>query len=127
MFFGGLGVYCALIALIPALRRLLRPLSAFLDDVAVPVSANLAYAVFLLLLAGAVASRKKAAWWLVVAYLALLVAVDVVLLTFAAWSWLPNFVLCGAGLVVLMPGRACPAARPPLPRRPAGPAVRSGG
>ncbi|MFE3588677.1 bifunctional lysylphosphatidylglycerol synthetase/lysine--tRNA ligase LysX [Streptomyces niveus] len=105
MFFGGLGVYCALIALIPALRRLLRPLSAFLDDVAVPVSANLAYAVFLLLLAGAVASRKKAAWWLVVTYLALLVAVDVVLLTFAAWSWLPNFVLCGAGLVVLILAR----------------------
>ncbi|EST32676.1 hypothetical protein M877_03705 [Streptomyces niveus NCIMB 11891] len=61
-YFGGLGVYCALIALIPALRRLSRPLSAFLDDVTVPVSANLVYAVFLLLLAGAVASRIWRCW-----------------------------------------------------------------
>ncbi|WP_405674960.1 bifunctional lysylphosphatidylglycerol synthetase/lysine--tRNA ligase LysX [Streptomyces sp. NBC_01511] len=105
VFFGGLGLYCALIALIPALRRLLRPVSSFLDDVAIPVSANLAYAVFLLLLAAAVAARKKAAWWLVVAYLALLVAVDVLLLAFAAWSWLPNFVVCGAALAVLLLAR----------------------
>ena len=40
-----------------------------LDQILVPVSANLAYAVFLFLLAGATAARKKIAWWLVVVYL----------------------------------------------------------
>jgi hypothetical protein len=41
-----------------------------------PISANLAYAVFLCLLAGATAARKKIAWWLVVVYLGLLVLAD---------------------------------------------------
>ncbi|WP_432075337.1 bifunctional lysylphosphatidylglycerol synthetase/lysine--tRNA ligase LysX [Streptomyces wuyuanensis] len=106
MFFALLGVYCAVIALIAPLRRVLSPVSAFLDLVAVPVSANLAYAVFLLLLAAAIAARKKAAWWLVVAYLSLLVLTDVLTLALLRdWSWIPNLVLCLIALGVLFAAR----------------------
>ncbi|GFH37973.1 bifunctional lysylphosphatidylglycerol synthetase/lysine--tRNA ligase LysX [Streptomyces pacificus] len=106
MFFALLGVYCAVIALIAPLRRLLSPVSAFLDLVAVPVSANLAYAVFLLLLAAAIGARKKAAWWLVVAYLTLLVLTDVLTLALLRdWSWIPGLVLCLIALGVLFAAR----------------------
>ncbi|MBW5480522.1 bifunctional lysylphosphatidylglycerol synthetase/lysine--tRNA ligase LysX [Streptomyces bambusae] len=79
-FFGALGLLCALLALSPTLRRLLRPVVRFLDLVVVPVSANLAYAVFLFLLAAALGIRKKIAWWIVVAYLALLILVDLIVM-----------------------------------------------
>ncbi|MBK3640312.1 bifunctional lysylphosphatidylglycerol synthetase/lysine--tRNA ligase LysX [Streptomyces sp. MBT33] len=105
-FFGALAVLCALLALIPPLRLLLRPVVRFLDLITVPVSANLAYAVFLLLLAGATAARKKVAWWLVVVYLGLLVvddAVDVLLGLYA--EALPSLVVCGLLLVVLIVAR----------------------
>ncbi|HET6858950.1 MAG TPA: bifunctional lysylphosphatidylglycerol synthetase/lysine--tRNA ligase LysX [Streptomyces sp.] len=106
MFFGGLGLYCAVLSLVPPLRRLLGPVTRFLDTVTVPVSVNLAYAVFLLLLAAAIAARKKAAWWLVVTYLALLLAVDVLaLLTVVEWTWVPNLVLCAAAFAVLLLAR----------------------
>ncbi|WEO93946.1 bifunctional lysylphosphatidylglycerol synthetase/lysine--tRNA ligase LysX [Streptomyces sp. FXJ1.172] len=75
-FFGALGLLCALLALIEPLRRLFRPVAEALEVLLVPISANLAYAVFLFLLAGATAARKKAAWWLVVVYLGLLVLTD---------------------------------------------------
>ncbi|MDJ0465316.1 hypothetical protein [Streptomyces sp. H27-C3] len=95
MFFGVLGLYCAVLSLIPPLRSLLGPVTRFLDTVTVPVSVNLAHAVFLLLLAAASAARKKAAWWLVVTYLALLLAVDVLALLYVVeWTWIPNLVLC---------------------------------
>ncbi|MEU9004328.1 lysine--tRNA ligase, partial [Streptomyces sp. NPDC048551] len=79
-FFGSLGLLCALLSLSPTLRGLLRPVVDFLDDFVVPVSANLAYAVFLFLLAAALGMRKKIAWWIVVTYLALLVLVDVLII-----------------------------------------------
>ncbi|WP_267241906.1 bifunctional lysylphosphatidylglycerol synthetase/lysine--tRNA ligase LysX [Streptomyces sp. PR69] len=101
-FFAALGVFCAILALIPPVRRLLRPLALFLDRVAVPVSANLAYAAFLLLLAAALGARKKAAWWLVVAYLTLLAVADVLLLALDQdWTWAPNLALCLIALAVL--------------------------
>ncbi|MFF4182439.1 bifunctional lysylphosphatidylglycerol synthetase/lysine--tRNA ligase LysX [Streptomyces sp. NPDC001691] len=105
MFFGVLGLFCGVIALIPPLRRLLYPVSWFLDRVTVPVSANLAYAVFLLLLAAAIGARKRVAWWLVVIYLGLLFLLDVLLIVVAEWMWIPNGVFCGASLVVLILAR----------------------
>ncbi|MFE4874594.1 bifunctional lysylphosphatidylglycerol synthetase/lysine--tRNA ligase LysX [Streptomyces sp. NPDC056682] len=105
MYFGALGLYCGVISIIPALRRVLFPVSWFLDRVSVPVSANLAYAVFLLLLAAAIGARKKVAWWLVVCYLGLLFLLDALLLTVADWSWISNGVFCGAALVVLILAR----------------------
>ncbi|WP_225095026.1 bifunctional lysylphosphatidylglycerol synthetase/lysine--tRNA ligase LysX [Streptomyces sp. CoH27] len=74
--FGALGLLCALVALIEPLRDLLQPVIHTLDMLLVPISANLAYAVFLFLLAGATAARKKVAWWLVVVYLGLVVLSD---------------------------------------------------
>lgn len=105
MFFACLGLYCGVIALVPALRRLLRPVSWFLDRVTVPVSANLAYAVFLLLLAAAIGARKKVAWWLVVGYLGLLFLADVLLVAVTEWMWAANGVVCGAALLVLILAR----------------------
>ena len=105
-FFGALGLLCALLSLVPPLRTLLRPLVRFLDLVIVPVSANLAYAVFLFLLAAATAARKKIAWWLVVVYLGLVVLTDVlgVLLGLYAES-VPSLVVCGLLLVLLIVAR----------------------
>ncbi|MET9973409.1 hypothetical protein ABZZ80_48170, partial [Streptomyces sp. NPDC006356] len=54
-FFGALGLLCVLLAFIPPLRTALRPVVRALDQLIVPVSANLAYAVFLFLLAAATA------------------------------------------------------------------------
>ncbi|MFE7773769.1 bifunctional lysylphosphatidylglycerol synthetase/lysine--tRNA ligase LysX [Streptomyces sp. NPDC057445] len=106
MFFALLGVFCALIALIAPLRRLLRPVAAFLDWIAVPVSANLAYAVFLLLLAAAIGARKKAAWWLVVAYLALIAFSDVLAISFERdWLWIPSLAVCLTALALLVVAR----------------------
>ncbi|MEV7868215.1 bifunctional lysylphosphatidylglycerol synthetase/lysine--tRNA ligase LysX [Streptomyces sp. NPDC088124] len=104
-FFVGLGVYCAAIALIVPLRRLLAPVTRFLDTVVVPLSDNLAYAVFLLLLAAAVGARKKVAWWLVIVYLGLLVLGDLLLVTAAAWMWLPNLLVCAVAISVLLLAR----------------------
>src|SRR5690606_19559315 len=77
VFFALLGALCVLLAVVPPLRTALRPLVDVLELLLVPVSANLAYAVFLFLLAAATAARKKIAWWLVVVYLALLLLADV--------------------------------------------------
>ncbi|UNM12699.1 bifunctional lysylphosphatidylglycerol synthetase/lysine--tRNA ligase LysX [Streptomyces formicae] len=105
-FFALLGVFCAVIALIAPLRRLLLPVALFLDRVAVPVSANLAYAVFLLLLAAAVGARKKAAWWLVVTYLALIVVTDILVIASARdWGGIPSLVVCLLALAVLVVAR----------------------
>jgi lysyl-tRNA synthetase class 2 len=105
-FFGALALLCVLLALIPPLRRLLRPVVHALDVVIVPVSANLAYAVFLFLLAGATAARKKVAWWLVVVYLGLLVLVDIlgVVAGYYADS-LPSLIVCGLALGLLVVAR----------------------
>lgn len=105
-FFGALSLLCVLLAFIAPLRRLLRPAVDFLDLLIVPVSANLAYAVFLFLLAAATAARKKVAWWLVVVYLGLLVFDDIVGLAMGLYSEsLPSFVVCGLLLVLLIVAR----------------------
>ncbi|MFI1678008.1 bifunctional lysylphosphatidylglycerol synthetase/lysine--tRNA ligase LysX [Streptomyces sp. NPDC020607] len=105
-FFGALGVFCAVVAVISPLRRLLMPVIRVLDLLTVPVSANLAYAVFLFLLAAATAARKKVAWWLVVSYLGLLLAFDVLGAALGFWAEsLPSFVICGAAFVLLILAR----------------------
>ena len=105
-FLGALGLLCALLALIPPLRRALRPVVRTLDQLIVPVSANLAYAVFLFLLAAATAARKKVAWWLVVVYLGLLVLTDALgaALGYYADS-VPSLVVCALALALLIVAR----------------------
>ncbi|WP_369250951.1 bifunctional lysylphosphatidylglycerol synthetase/lysine--tRNA ligase LysX [Streptomyces sp. R41] len=105
-FFGALGVLCVLLAFIEPLRRLLRPVVRFLDLLTVPVSANLAYAVFLFLLAGATAARKKVAWWLVVVYLGLLILGDVLGVALGLYAEsIPSLVVCALALVLLIVAR----------------------
>ncbi|MFG3582703.1 bifunctional lysylphosphatidylglycerol synthetase/lysine--tRNA ligase LysX [Streptomyces sp. NPDC047990] len=105
-FFGILGALCAVLAFVEPLRRLLRPVVDLLDRLIVPVSANLAYAAFLFLLAAATAARKKVAWWLVVVYLGLLVLSDVVGLAMGLYAdSLPSFAVCGTALVLLVVAR----------------------
>ncbi|SEP65726.1 lysyl-tRNA synthetase, class II [Streptomyces sp. yr375] len=106
-FFGALGLLCVLLALVPPLRRLLRPVVRVLDLTVVPVSANLAYAVFLFLLAAATAARKKVAWWLVVVYLGLLVLTDVLGVALGLYAEsVPSLVVCALALVLLVVARA---------------------
>ncbi|WP_427924271.1 bifunctional lysylphosphatidylglycerol synthetase/lysine--tRNA ligase LysX [Streptomyces sp. cg40] len=105
-FFGALGLLCLLLAFSETLRRLLRPVVRFLDLLIVPVSANLAYAVFLFLLAAATAARKKIAWWLVVVYLALLVLTDALGVALGLYAAsLPSLVVCGLLLILLIVAR----------------------
>ncbi|MGW5849612.1 bifunctional lysylphosphatidylglycerol synthetase/lysine--tRNA ligase LysX [Streptomyces sp. NPDC055254] len=105
-FFGTLGLLCALLALSPALRRLLRHVVRFLDLVVVPVSANLAYAVFLFLLAAALGTRKKVAWWIVVTYLALLILDDVLDIAVGDyWIGVPSMAVAVAAMAVLIAAR----------------------
>ncbi len=106
VFFGALGLLCALLAVIPPLRTGLRPLVRFLDLLLVPVSANLAYAVFLFLLAAATGARKKIAWWLVVVYLSLLVLTDILGMAIGEFAEsVPSFVVCGLALILLIVAR----------------------
>ncbi|MBE8476359.1 bifunctional lysylphosphatidylglycerol synthetase/lysine--tRNA ligase LysX [Streptomyces justiciae] len=105
-FFGALGLLCLLLAFIPPLRGPLRPVVRFLDVLIVPVSANLAYAVFLFLLAGATAARKRVAWWLVVVYLGLLVLVDVLGVVVGLYAdSVPSLVVCCLALALLVVAR----------------------
>ncbi|MER6275059.1 bifunctional lysylphosphatidylglycerol synthetase/lysine--tRNA ligase LysX [Streptomyces sp900105245] len=104
--FAALGLLCALLAIIAPLRVLLRPLVRALDLLLVPISANLAYAVFLFLLAGATAARKKVAWWLVVVYLGLLVLTDALGVALGLYSQsLPSLILCALLLLLLVAAR----------------------
>ncbi|MGW0993326.1 bifunctional lysylphosphatidylglycerol synthetase/lysine--tRNA ligase LysX [Streptomyces sp. NPDC002523] len=104
--FGALGLFCALLAVVGPLRRLLRPLVHTLDLLLVPISANLAYAVFLFLLAAATAARKKVAWWLVVVYLGLVVVTDAVGVALGLYvDSLTSLVLCGLMLLLLVVAR----------------------
>lgn len=105
-FFGTLGLLCALLSFSPGLRRLLRPVVAFLDLIVVPVSANLAYAAFLFLLAAALGARKKVAWWIVVTYLALLLLVDVLTVADGGYGvGLSSMAVGVAALIVLIAAR----------------------
>ncbi|MET7528718.1 bifunctional lysylphosphatidylglycerol synthetase/lysine--tRNA ligase LysX [Streptomyces goshikiensis] len=106
-FFAALGVLCVLLSVSPALRRLLRHIVRFLDLYIVPVSANLAYAVFLFLLAAALAACKKVAWWIVVTYLALLILVDVLIIADEDyWIGFPSMAISVAALGILIAARA---------------------
>ncbi|MFF2850945.1 bifunctional lysylphosphatidylglycerol synthetase/lysine--tRNA ligase LysX [Streptomyces sp. NPDC058001] len=106
IFFGALGLFCALLAVFAPLRRVAEPVRDFLDTITVPVSANLAYAVFLLLLAAATGARKKAAWWLVVVYLSLIVATDAFgILVGYYGDAVSSLFVCGIGLVLLIAAR----------------------
>ncbi|GAB2761512.1 bifunctional lysylphosphatidylglycerol synthetase/lysine--tRNA ligase LysX [Streptomyces bullii] len=105
-FLGAVGVLCALLALIAPLRALLRPAVRVLNLLIVPVSANLAYAVFLFLLAAATAARKKVAWWLVAVYLGLLVLTDAVAAAFGEYTWsVPSLAVGALALVLLVVAR----------------------
>lgn len=105
-FFGALALLCALLSFVAPLRVLLRPVVHFLNAVVVPVSPNLAYAVFLFLLGGATAARKKVAWWLVVIYLGLLVLADVLTVAFGFdWYSFSSLVVCGLALALLIVAR----------------------
>ncbi|MFI9803042.1 bifunctional lysylphosphatidylglycerol synthetase/lysine--tRNA ligase LysX [Streptomyces sp. NPDC052301] len=104
--FAALGLLCALLALIEPLRRLLRPVVHTLDLLLLPISANLAYAVFLFLLAAATAARKRVAWWLVVVYLGLVVLTDALGVALGLYAQsLPSLVLCGLLLLLLVVAR----------------------
>ncbi|MBY8843865.1 bifunctional lysylphosphatidylglycerol synthetase/lysine--tRNA ligase LysX [Streptomyces sp. SP2-10] len=104
--FAALGLLCALLAVIAPLRRPLGAVVRTLDLLLVPISANLAYAVFLFLLAGATAARKKVAWWLVVVYLGLLVLTDVLGAAVGLYAEsLPSLVLCALLLLLLVAAR----------------------
>ncbi|MGW2699985.1 bifunctional lysylphosphatidylglycerol synthetase/lysine--tRNA ligase LysX [Streptomyces sp. NPDC001340] len=104
--FAALGLLCALLAIFAPLRRLLRPLVRVLDLLLVPISANLAYAVFLFLLAAATGARKKVAWWLVVVYLGLVVAGDILGVALGQYTEsVPSLVLCGLLLLLLVTAR----------------------
>ncbi|MFF7981648.1 bifunctional lysylphosphatidylglycerol synthetase/lysine--tRNA ligase LysX [Streptomyces sp. NPDC007901] len=105
-FFGALALLCALLSFVAPLRVLLHPVVHFLNAVVVPVSPNLAYAVFLFLLGGATAARKKVAWWLVVIYLGLLVLADVLTVAFGFdWYSFSSLVVCGLALALLIVAR----------------------
>ncbi|MGW2486217.1 bifunctional lysylphosphatidylglycerol synthetase/lysine--tRNA ligase LysX [Streptomyces sp. NPDC001606] len=104
--FAALGLLCAVLAIVEPLRRLLRPVVHALDLLLVPISANLAYAVFLFLLAAATAARKKVAWWLVVVYLGLLVLSDALGMALGLYAQsLPSLVLCALLLLLLVVAR----------------------
>jgi lysyl-tRNA synthetase class 2 len=62
---------CALAALSAAVRRGSQPVRETIDAWLIPAPANLAYAAFLALLAGAVARRKRVAYWMLIGYFSL--------------------------------------------------------
>ncbi|HVK24441.1 MAG TPA: bifunctional lysylphosphatidylglycerol synthetase/lysine--tRNA ligase LysX [Actinokineospora sp.] len=64
-------VLCALAAVSAAVRRGSQPVRETVDAWLIPAPANLAYAAFLALLAGAVARRKRAAYWILIGYFGL--------------------------------------------------------
>ncbi|MEU1309369.1 bifunctional lysylphosphatidylglycerol synthetase/lysine--tRNA ligase LysX [Streptomyces cinnamoneus] len=105
IFFGLLGVFCTVTSLVPSLRRAAEPLTNALDLLTVPTASNLAYAVFLLLLAAATAARKRVTLWFVLAYLALLLFTDVVLLAVGYWDTIPSLLLCVVGIALLLLAR----------------------
>ncbi|MFG2196268.1 bifunctional lysylphosphatidylglycerol synthetase/lysine--tRNA ligase LysX [Streptomyces sp. NPDC048639] len=104
-FFGGLALYCAVTAVIPPLRSVLAPVTRFLEFLTVPVSANLAYAAFLFLLAAAIAARKKIARRLVIAYLGLVILADVVAMATGEWDAVPSLLVCAAAMGLLILAR----------------------
>ncbi|WP_214326662.1 bifunctional lysylphosphatidylglycerol synthetase/lysine--tRNA ligase LysX [Nonomuraea sediminis] len=66
--FAVVAVYSAVIALVRPLRLLLQPITTAVNDYVFPVEPNLAYAVFMALLAGAIARRKRVAYRLLMVF-----------------------------------------------------------
>ncbi|MFI1970902.1 lysine--tRNA ligase [Streptomyces cinnamoneus] len=105
LFFALLGVFCAITALIPPLRRVATPVTDAMDLLTVPTAPNLAYAVFLLLLAAAMAARKRVTLWFVLAYLTLLLLADALLLSVGYWDMIPSTSVSAAAIVLLVLAR----------------------
>ncbi|GAA0451352.1 bifunctional lysylphosphatidylglycerol synthetase/lysine--tRNA ligase LysX [Streptomyces stramineus] len=105
IFFALLGLFCALTALIGPLRRAVHPVTTTFDTLTVPTAPNLAYAVFLLLLAAAMAARKRVTLWFVLGYLTLLLVADALLLAVGYWDTIPSLVLCVAAMTLLVLAR----------------------
>ncbi|GHG48706.1 bifunctional lysylphosphatidylglycerol synthetase/lysine--tRNA ligase LysX [Streptomyces griseocarneus] len=105
IFFGLVGLFCAVTALIPPLRRAAAPLTDALDLLTVPTAPNLALAVFLLLLATAMAARKRVTLWFVLGYLTLLLLADALLAAVGYWDMIPSLVLCIAAMALLILAR----------------------
>lgn len=102
IFFSLLGVYCAVTALIPPLRKALKPLTYWLETLTIPVAPNFAYAVFLFLVAAAMAARKRVALWFVVVYMALIILANLALLAAGDRHYLAASLLSIAALALLV-------------------------
>ncbi|MEV8504959.1 bifunctional lysylphosphatidylglycerol synthetase/lysine--tRNA ligase LysX [Actinoplanes sp. NPDC051475] len=69
-------VVCALAAISAAFGARLLPVRRLVDDLLMPAPANLAYAVFLVMLAVGVNNRKRVAYWLLTGYFGLQLVTD---------------------------------------------------
>lgn len=88
-----IAVLCALAAVGAAFRSGMQPVREFIDLVLFPAPANLGYAAFLLVLAGALGRRKRIAYRILLLVLALqLLLSGLVLLIALAIPWEPGFV-----------------------------------
>jgi lysyl-tRNA synthetase class 2 len=58
-----------------------QPVRIFVHELIIPVPANLAYAVFVALLAASTARRKRLAWWIMLVYFGLQLLVDALVLS----------------------------------------------
>ncbi len=72
-----LAVLCALMALSLVLRERVYGVRQTIERVFVPVPPNLAYALFLAVLAAAVSRRKRVAYWILLGYLAVQIVIDI--------------------------------------------------
>ncbi|GAA1984364.1 bifunctional lysylphosphatidylglycerol synthetase/lysine--tRNA ligase LysX [Nocardiopsis rhodophaea] len=105
-----IAVLCALRALSLPLRTRTEGIAEFIEVILVPAPPNLAYAVFLGLLAGALASRKKVAYRIALIYLALIVVLDYLVLvgllltgmTDSDVDWLYWFIVPNTAIMTLL-------------------------
>jgi lysyl-tRNA synthetase class 2 len=80
------GLFCAIEALIAPFRRVARPVRDVISNVFVPADGNLAYAVFILILAAAIARRKRIAWRLLIFFLGLQLLFQLLAIAFVAFA-----------------------------------------
>lgn len=86
-------MFLSIIAVLSALAALRfgagqQPIRIFIDELIIPVPANVAYSAFVALLAAATARRKRLAWWIMLVYFGLQLLVDVLVLTAVVFA--PN-------------------------------------
>jgi lysyl-tRNA synthetase, class II len=74
-----IAIICALAAIGRAFRSGMQPIRQTLDVLLIPAPANLAYAVFLAMLATATLRRKRVAWWFLTVYFVLSAVVGALL------------------------------------------------